>query len=80
MEQQALSDFGGRRTGIDRRVLFTEMPFDSERRSGDDRRTGFERRLKARFVSGAVKNINTVKFEKLSTLGSFAKEKNKKNK
>ena len=68
MEQQILPDYGGRRSGIDRRVLFTDMPFDSERRSGEDRRYGLDRRLKVRFVSGAIKNLNTIKFEKPSTL------------
>ena len=77
MEQQALSDYGGRRSGIDRRVLFTEMPFEPERRSGGDRRTGFERRLKTRFVSGSIKNLNTIKFEKLSNIGSLFKDKKK---
>ena len=79
MEQHALPDYGGRRSGIDRRALFTEIPFEPERRSGEDRRTGFERRMQARFVSGGIKNINTIKFEKLSTLGSLIKEKNKKH-
>jgi hypothetical protein len=79
MEQQALPDHGGRRSGIDRRVLFTEMPSETERRFGDDRRMGFDRRLKVRFVSRAIKNLNTIKFDKLSTMGSLIKEKNKKN-
>ena len=78
MVQQVLPDCGGRRSGIDRRVLFAEMPFEPERRTGEDRRTGFERRLQARFVSGAVKNLDTIKFEKLSTLGGLFNEKNKK--
>ena len=79
MEQQALPDHGGRRSGIDRRVLFTEMPSESERRFGDERRMGFDRRLKVRFVSGAIKNLNTIKFEKPSTMGRLIKEKNKNN-
>ena len=78
MEQQILPDYGGRRSGIDRRVLITEMPSESERRTGEDRRTGFERRLQARFVSGAIKNLNTIKFEKPSTLGKIFSEKGKK--
>ena len=78
MAQQVLVDFGGRRTGMERRVVFTEVPFEPERRSGEDRRTGFERRLRARFVSGALKNLNTVKFEKPSTLGRLFKDKHKK--
>lgn len=79
MDQHALPDHGGRRSGIDRRVLFTNMPSESERRYGDDRRVGFDRRLKVRFVSGGIKNLNTIKFEKLSTMGRLIKEKNKKN-
>ena len=79
MEQQALPDHGGRRSGIDRRVLFTKMPSESERRFGDDRRTGFDRRLKVRFVSRGIKNLNAVKFEKLSTMGRLIKDKHKKN-
>jgi len=79
MDQQASVDHGGRRSGIDRRVLFSEMPSESERRFGDDRRTGFDRRLKVRFVSRGIKDLNTVKFEKLSTMGSFIKDKNKNN-
>ena len=79
MEQNVLPDCGGRRSGIDRRVLFTKLPSESERRFGDDRRMGFDRRLKVRFVSGAIKNLNAIKFEKLSTMGSLFKEKNKKN-
>ena len=78
MEEQIAPDFGGRRSGIDRRVLLTEMPFESERRTGQDRRTGFERRLQARFVSGGIKNINAIKFEKPSRLGKIFSDKRKK--
>ena len=78
MEQHVLPDCGGRRTGSDRRVLFTRMPFASERRSGEDRRHGIERRLEARFMTGAIKNINTIKFEKPSTLGKLLKDNKKK--
>jgi len=78
MEQQVLPDCGGRRTAGDRRVLFTKMPFESERRSGEDRRLGIERRLEARFMKSAIKNLNTIKFEKPSTLGKLLKDKKKK--
>ena len=78
MEQHVLPDFGGRRTGGDRRVLFTKMPFESERRSGEDRRHGIERRLEARFMTGAIKDLNTIKFEKPSTLGKLLKVKKNK--
>ena len=78
MEQQVLPDCGGRRTGGDRRILLTEMPFESERRSGEDRRHGIERRLEARFMTGVIKNLNTIKFEKPSTLGKLLKDKKKK--
>ena len=77
MEQQILPDHGGRRTGIDRRVLFAEIPFEDERRSGEDRRYGFERRLEARFMSGGIKNLNTIKFEKPSALGKLFNKKSK---
>lgn len=78
MEQQILSDHGGRRTGVDRRVLAAEFPFEPERRSGEDRRNGFERRLEARFVSGGIKNLNAIKFEKPSAVGKFLYKKSKK--
>ena len=78
MEQQNLPDHGGRRTGIDRRVLFSEIPFENERRSGEDMRNGFERRLQARFVSGAIKNLNTIKFAKPSALGKLLNKKSRK--
>ena len=77
MEQQALPDSGGRRSGIDRRVLFADMPLASERRSGEDRRTGFDRRLKVRFVTGGIKDLNTIKFEKPSKLGKILTPKKK---
>jgi hypothetical protein len=79
MEQQALPDSGGRRSGMERRVLFADLPFESERRSGEDRRTGFDRRLKARFVTGAIKDLNSIKFEKPSKLGKIFTPKKKKN-
>ena len=78
MEQQIAPDFGGRRSGIDRRALLTEMPFESDRRTGQDRRTGFERRLQARFVSGGLKNINAIKFERPSRLGKIFSGKRKR--
>lgn len=71
MEQQNLPDHGGRRIGIDRRVLLSEIPSENEQRSGEDRRNGFERRLQARFVSGAIKNLDTIKFAKPSVLGKL---------
>ena len=77
MEQKNLPDYGGRRSGIDRRVLFTKMPFESERRSNVDRRDRLERRLQARFVTGAIKNLNTIKFEKPSALGKLFTKKTK---
>ena len=79
MEQQALPDSGGRRSGIDRRVLFSDIPFESERRSGEDRRTGLDRRVKVRFVTRAIKDLNTIKFEKPSKLGKIFTPKKKKD-
>jgi hypothetical protein len=78
MEQQTLADYGGRRSGIDRRVQFTHMSLDAERRTGVDRRDGLERRLKIRFVSGTIKNLNTIKFEKPSTIRNILNNKSKK--
>ena len=68
MEQHFLPDFGGRRTGLDRRFLMSQMPSESERRSGEDRRTGLERRLQARFVSGTLKDLNAISLGKPSTI------------
>ena len=79
MEQQALPDSGGRRSGIDRRVLFADMPLESERRSGEDRRTGLDRRLKLRFVTRSLKDLNAIKFEKPSKLGQILSPGKKKN-
>ena len=46
--KQVLPDNGGRRTGIDRRQ-FSFTAHIPERRSGKERRGGFDRRLKPRF-------------------------------
>ena len=46
--KQALPDNGGRRTGIDRRQ-FSFTAHIPERRSGKERRSGLDRRIKPRF-------------------------------
>ena len=78
MEPRMLPDFGGRRTGIARRVLVGELPLGRERRSGEDRRTGLERRIRARFVSGTLKNFSEISFEKPSTLRKLNPRKDDK--
>jgi len=45
--KQTLHDNGGRRTGIDRRQFSYTAHFP-ERRSGKERRSGFDRRIKPR--------------------------------
>jgi hypothetical protein len=45
----SIKDKGGRRSGIDRRQ-FSYNDHIPERRSGKDRRSGFDRRLKPRSV------------------------------
>jgi hypothetical protein len=68
MEYLLLHDNGGRRSGIERRVLLGDSPFEFEKRFGEDRRDGFERRLESRIVSQSLKNLNTIKFERPSKL------------
>ncbi len=60
MEHLLLHDNGGRRSGIERRVLLSDSPFEFEKRFGEDRRNGFERRLDARIISPSLKNLNTI--------------------
>ena len=47
--KRALPDNGGRRSGIDRRQ-FSYTAHIPERRSGRERRSGFDRRLKQRML------------------------------
>ena len=68
MENLLLHDNGGRRSGIDRRILLSDPPFEFERRLGEDRRVGSERRLESRVMSRSLKNLDTIKFEKPSKL------------
>jgi hypothetical protein len=68
MEHLFLHDNGGRRSGVERRVLSRNSPFESEKRSGEDRRKGIERRLEARIRSRSLKNLKTIQFERLSKL------------
>ena len=63
-----LHDNGGRRSGIERRVLLSSSDFEPERRSGEDRRQGIERRLEARIRSQSLKNLKAIQFERLSKL------------
>ena len=68
MEHLILHDNDGRRSGIERRVLLSDSPFEFEKRFGEDRRNGFERRLESRIMSRSLKNFNTIKFERPSKL------------
>ena len=68
MEQLFLHDNGGRRSGIERRVLLSDSSFEFEKRFGDDRREGLERRLELRIMSSSLTNLNTIKFERPSKL------------
>jgi hypothetical protein len=68
MEKLFLHDNGGRRSGIERRVLLSDSPFEFEKRFGEDRRDGLERRLKSRIAPRSLKNLNTIKFERPSKL------------
>ena len=68
MENLLLHDYGGRRSGIERRVLLSDIPFEFEKRFGEDRRKGFERRAEARIMSRSLKNLNTIQFERPSKL------------
>ena len=48
IERIQLKDNGGRRSGIDRRV-FSYAGYLPERRTGEERRSGFDRRIKTRY-------------------------------
>lgn len=63
-----LQDNGGRRSGIERRVFLNDALFEYEKRFGEDRRDGVERRLESRLMPRALKNLNTIKFERPSKL------------
>ena len=63
-----LHDNGGRRSGIERRVFLNAALFEYEKRFGEDRRDGVERRLESRLMPRALKNLNTIKFERPSKL------------
>lgn len=52
--RDTLSDNGGRRSGIERRQFFNNGHIP-ERRSGRDRRGGFDRRLKLRSYNKIMK-------------------------
>jgi len=73
MEQRILPDFGGRRSGLDRRMASASRPLKKEKRSGYERRNDFERRLQARFTSGTLKNLGTIKFDNPATFGKTKK-------
>ena len=68
MEYLLLQDNDGRRSGIERRALLGDSPFEFEKRMGEDRRDGFERRLESRIMPRSLKNLNTLKFERPSKL------------
>lgn len=68
MENLLLHDNGGRRSGIERRFLLSGAAFEFEKRLGEDRRVGSDRRLESRIMSRSLKNLNTIKFEKPSKL------------
>lgn len=68
MKHLLLQDNGGRRSGIERRVILSDSSYESDQRFGEDRREGFERRLELRIMSRSLKNLNTIKFERPSKL------------
>jgi len=63
-----LHDNEGRRSGIERRVFLNHSLFEYEKRCGEDRRDGIERRLESRIMPRSLKNLNTIKFERPSKL------------
>ncbi len=63
MEQMFSNDNGGRRSGLERRDFAANTAWESERRSGQDRRVGIERRLHLRLASRTLRDLNNVKFE-----------------
>jgi len=73
VKQQILPDFGGRRSGIERRLTLASNPLKVERRSGYERRNDFERRLQSRFASGTLKNLDNIKFDYPATFGKTKK-------
>ena len=73
MEQYILPDFGGRRSGLERRISLAGMSFKPERRSGHDRRNEFERRIQVRLATGTLKDLDAIKFEKPSTVWKLKK-------
>lgn len=73
MEQMFLNDNGGRRSGLERRDLATSVILQSERRSGQDRRIGIERRLRIKLASRSLKDLGRVKFESPSKISKLKK-------
>jgi len=73
MEQTFLNDNGGRRSGIERRDCTASTILESERRSGQDRRIGIERRLQKRLASRTLRNLNQVKFESPTKISKLKK-------
>ena len=71
MEQLFQNDNGGRRSGLERRDFSAGTVWQSERRSGQDRRVGAERRLQLRLSSRTLKNLNQVKFESPSKISKL---------
>lgn len=68
MEHLLLHDNGGRRSGLERRLLIGDSSFEFEKRFDEDRREGIDRRLELRSMSRSLKNLNTIKFERPSKL------------
>ncbi len=73
MEQIFQSDNGGRRSGLERRDFSIITKWESERRSGQERRVGAERRLQLRLASRTLRNLNQVKFESPSKISKLKK-------
>ena len=73
MEEQVFNDNGGRRSGLERRDLTTGVIWDYERRTGQDRRIGIERRLHLRLASRSLGNLDHIKFESPSKISKLKK-------
>lgn len=73
MEQMFINDNGGRRSGLERRDFSTITKWESEKRSGQDRRVGVERRLQFRLASRTLRNLNQVKFESPTKISKLKK-------
>jgi len=73
MEQTFENDNGGRRSGLERRDFSASTLWQSERRSGQDRRVGIERRLQLRLTSRPLKDLSQVKFESPTKISKLKK-------